>query len=147
MRRLVWFIAVITVTAGSAIAAEPLVVTWDKARLLRLSQDAAQIIIGNPAYVDATIESPRVLTLFGKRPGETNIIILDADNKTILERAVVVHPEAGRRVSVLSPLKGATGVAEAKYSCPDRCTPAETGQEAGALAPVSEAAPPGDAPQ
>ncbi|MBW7850090.1 MAG: pilus assembly protein N-terminal domain-containing protein [Rhodospirillales bacterium] len=141
MRRLLSLIAVTVVIAGAAVAAEPLVVTWDKAHLLRLSKDAAQVIIGNPAYVDATIESPRVLTLFGKQPGETNIIVLDSRNRTILERAVVVHPESGRRVSVISPRKGTTGVAEVKYSCPGGCTPTEMGQAHGTLAPVSEPAP------
>ncbi len=52
-------------------------VTIDEARLIRLDADAAQIIVGNPAIADATVQSARLLVITGKSYGATNIIALD----------------------------------------------------------------------
>lgn len=138
MRRLMPILALAAFLPTPVVAAEPLIVTLDKAELLRLSTDAADVIIGNPAYVDATIQDPRVLTLFGKRPGETNIIILNSSKKVVLNTAVVVRPESGRHVKVISPMKGAQGAAESNYSCAGRCSPTVLGEQAKDLAPVGE---------
>jgi len=142
MRRLMPLLALGAFLSTPVAAADPLIVTLDKAELLRLNADAADVIIGNPAYVDATIQDPRVLTLFGKRAGETNLIILNADRKVVLNRAVVVRPERGRHVKVISPMKGVQGAAESTYSCTDGCSPTTLGEEAKELAPAGDAVAP-----
>lgn len=109
--------------------AQPVVVTQDRATILRLKQDAHNVIIGNPAYFDVTIEEPRLLVLFGKELGQTNMIILDSSRKEIMSTAVVVLPDRrGTSVHVYTPLRGGIGTAETTYTCGGRsCAQTKTG--------------------
>ena len=42
----------------------------NEGRLVKLSGDAASVFIANPAIADVAIKSPRLVYIFGKRPGE-----------------------------------------------------------------------------
>jgi hypothetical protein len=110
--------------AVSAQAGEPLRVTWQKADVLRLNADAKHVIVADPNIVDVTVQSPRLLFLFGKKVGESNITILDAKLNPILVAPVVVTPEQARHVSVMGVVKKG-GTFETSYSCLDRCVKVE----------------------
>ncbi len=111
--------------AVPALAGEPLRVTWQKADVLRLNADAKHVIVADPNIVDVTVQSPRLLFLFGKKAGETNITILDAKLNPILVAPVIVTPEQARHVSVLGVTKKG-GPFETSYSCLDRCVKVES---------------------
>src|SRR5688572_12451594 len=89
-------IAVGMMAAGFAIAAagagkaEDLVVKYDQSQLLRLPRPAAEIIIGNPAIADISVQSGNLLVITGKTFGITNIIALDADRNVIQDQRVLV---------------------------------------------------------
>ena len=70
--------------------AEPITVFIDEARIVELSRPVAQIIIGNPAIADVTVQSKNVLVFTGKSSGHTNIILLDENNQQILNKKVHV---------------------------------------------------------
>jgi hypothetical protein len=106
--------------AVPALAGEPLRVTWQKADVLRLNADAKHVIVADPNIVDVTVQSPRLLFLFGKKVGESNITILDAKLNPILVAPVIVTPEQARHVSVMGVAKKG-GTFETSYSCLDRC--------------------------
>ena len=144
-------IGAVALTAGSPPAwaqqapAEPLRVTANKAAIVRLAGQAQNVIIGDPRVADITVENRSMLILFGRSPGETNLIVLDARNREILSVPVVVTTEKDRHVSVIS--AGKTGYAEVVYNCAERCikmattsgaAPAASG--GGGQGPVPEAA-------
>lgn len=62
----------------------PLNIAIDEAKLIRLGEDAAQIIVGNPAIADVTPQSARLLVVTGKSYGTTNLIALNAKGGEIL---------------------------------------------------------------
>lgn len=67
----------------------------DQAKILKIEGEAASVIIGNAAFAD-TFLSPAGLVIQGKSPGQTNMIILDKDGKTISDMTVVVRsPDTG----------------------------------------------------
>ncbi|MEP7239869.1 MAG: pilus assembly protein N-terminal domain-containing protein, partial [Devosia sp.] len=68
------------VVAAPAIGAtnEPISITVNMARILRIAAPAATVIIGNPIVADVTIQDPQTLVLTGKSYGETNLIVLDS---------------------------------------------------------------------
>ncbi len=101
--------------ALSAGAAEPLRVTVDKAHLLRLDNDAGTIMVADPTVADVVLESPRLLFIVGRSPGETNLYILDGDGAEILHTDVVVVPNADRVVTL------DRNTLEATFSCSPRC--------------------------
>jgi hypothetical protein len=103
-----------------AAEADPLVVTLDKPYVMRLVKPARRVIVGNPAIADVTLESPTLIYVFGKTPGETGLIVLGEGDRTVLSRPVVVTTNAERTVSVHLP--GTDGPTGRDYSClPDRC--------------------------
>jgi hypothetical protein len=124
MRALLALLSVLCL-AGATLAGEPLRVTWQKADVLRLNADAKHVIVADPSIVDVTVQSPRLLFLFGKKVGESNITILDAKLNPILVAPVVVTPEQARHVSVMGVVKKG-GAYETSYSCLDRCVKVET---------------------
>ncbi|MCF6200257.1 MAG: pilus assembly protein N-terminal domain-containing protein [Hyphomicrobiaceae bacterium] len=76
-------------TSSTAVA-EPITVFIDEAKIVELSRPIAQVIIGNPAIADVTIQSKKMLVFTGKSTGHTNIILLDEDNRQILNKKVHV---------------------------------------------------------
>jgi hypothetical protein len=126
----------------------PLVVTLDKAQVVRLIEPARRVIVGNPAIADVTLETPGMLYVFGKVPGETNLIVLGDHDREMVSRALVVTTNRQRAVSVHVP--ATNGPSSRNYSClSDRCLPIASpsteasGSGAGA---ASAAVPPPSAP-
>jgi Flp pilus assembly secretin CpaC len=79
---------------------EPVIVTVDRARLLRIPESASTIIVGNPSIADATIKVDRTLVLTGRSFGVTNLIILGLDGETIIDRTFVVRGHETNTVRV-----------------------------------------------
>jgi hypothetical protein len=82
----------------AAVAAGPVLVdaAMDEATLVRLEADAAQIIVGNPAIADVSVQNARLLVVTGKSYGTTNLIALDREGREILNARLSVR-EADRR--------------------------------------------------
>ena len=76
---------------ASALAESPVIVTIDRAKVLRISRPADTVIIGNPSIADATIQDRQTLVLTGRSFGVTNIVILDSDGEPIVDKTIVVQ--------------------------------------------------------
>ena len=113
-----------------AMAGEVLSVAVNTVEVIKLERDADIVLIANPTVADVAVESERLIFLFGLEPGETNILILDAEGDKILSLPVVVVPNLERQVTI----NRANVNEEATYSCAPRCagvaTPAGTGSSA-----------------
>ena len=142
MRRIL-LAAVVAFMAPTASAGEALQIEVNKAELLKLGEDASVVMVANPSIVDVAVESPRLIFLLGRRPGETNMFVLDADGSEIFTSEVVVVPPEDRAVSVHRSTE------EEILSCDPRCVGVSVGGlPAGALAAAAPAVPPtgGEAP-
>ncbi len=106
--------------APVAMAGETIQVVVDKAEVLRLAVDASTILTANPEIIDVAVESPQLILLLGKRPGETNLIVLDSKGKAILDADVVVVPNLERHVTVYR------NTEESTLSCAPRCASVPT---------------------
>jgi Flp pilus assembly secretin CpaC len=84
-----------------ALAANPDVeVLIDQATMLQLERSAAEVVVGNPSIADVAVRNSKMLVLTGKSFGETNLIVLDAEGKVIINRRVVVQEPRGGYVTV-----------------------------------------------
>jgi pilus assembly protein CpaC len=72
-----------------------------KSMLLRLSEPALRISIGNPDVADVTLINAREVYVLGKKTGVTNLIVWSANGKTTL-RDVVVGLDTGMLQSRLA---------------------------------------------
>ena len=95
-------LAVPAVLAAPAAAQETdrLEVFVNHAKVVKLAEPAATIIIGNDGIADATVKDATTLVVTGRRFGTTNLVILDVDGEPIVDERVVVRKDEGQSVRV-----------------------------------------------
>ena len=102
-----------------AVANDAVQVTWRKAQIMSFGPGVSGIIIGDPSVIDVTLEGSGQIVVFGKVPGETNMMVLGADNSVLFDAPIVVMPEDDRHVSIISP--GDAVITERSWNCLSRC--------------------------
>lgn len=93
---------VVTISSNQSVSAagKDIEVLIDQATMLRLERSAAEIVVGNPSIADVSVQSGNAIVLTGKSFGETNLIVIDAQGKVIINRRVIVQEPAGGYVTV-----------------------------------------------
>ncbi len=94
--------------------ADALYVAVDEASIVKLDAPASDVIIGNPSFAAVTVQSGDTLVITGKTYGQTNIIVLDAQGREILNDQLTV---VGTRRSVTV----SKGGARFSYLCAPVC--------------------------
>jgi Flp pilus assembly secretin CpaC len=123
MRRLLVLMPMLAAMAVSSAAAmaDGLNLNWREARVVKLAKPATSVVIGDPTVADVTLDTPDTLIIFGKTPGETNILVLAGNQELLLDWPVIVSPVTARHVSVLN-ASGAAAPTEVLYACgSERC--------------------------
>ena len=115
-------LAGVTVCAAIALATTPskaddLIIKFDQSQLLRLPKPAAEIIIGNPAIADDSIQTGNLLVITGKTFGITNIIALDAERNVIQDQRILVRRDENKVVNIYR------SGDRASYNCAPQCNP------------------------
>ncbi|MDY0870764.1 pilus assembly protein N-terminal domain-containing protein [Dongia rigui] len=105
--------------AVPAFADDVVQVTWRKAQIMSFGEGVGGIIIGDPKVVDVTVEANGQIVVFGKTPGETNLIVTGADNTVLFNAPIVVMPEDNRQVSIIN--AGSGTISERSWTCLTRC--------------------------
>jgi Flp pilus assembly secretin CpaC len=103
------------VLASAAAMADGLNINWREARVIKLAKPATSVVIGDPTVADVTLETPTTVVVFGKTPGETNIIVLSSEQELLADWPVIVSPVSERHVTVLTSTDGAP--VEVLYAC------------------------------
>ncbi len=86
-----WLVAVLLIfNAAPVLAAQPIVVQLDHARLIKLPQRTATVVIGDPLIADLSIQPGGVAMITGKDYGTTNVIVLDRDGAVLAEQTIKV---------------------------------------------------------
>ena len=89
------------------------------AKVVKLAEPAATIIIGNDGIADATVKDATTLVVTGRRFGTTNLVILDVDGEPIVDERVVVRKDEGESVRMFRP--GGTGIEALEMQCSPIC--------------------------
>jgi Flp pilus assembly secretin CpaC len=120
MRRLFVLLPML-VLASTAALADGLKLNWREARVVKLAKPATSIVVGDPTVADVTLDTPDTIIVFGKTPGETNLLVLSDKQELLLDWPVVVSPTTARHVSVLN-ASGSEAPTEVLYACgTERC--------------------------
>lgn len=111
------FVVAVGVSApwGAAQAAD-IDIILDQARLVKMPDRVATVVIGNPMIADAAVQSGGWMVITGKGYGTTNIIALDRSGAILLEKTVEV--QGPRDVVVVY-----RGGERNTYSCTPYCEP------------------------
>jgi hypothetical protein len=99
---------------GAAEAAD-IDVILDQARMVKLPDRAATIVVGNPVIADATVQSGGWMVITGKGYGQTNIVALDRTGAVLMEKTVEVQGPA----NVVVVYRGGE---RDTYSCTPECS-------------------------
>ena len=65
-------------------------ITPDQTKIITLDQDAASVIVANPAYAQVVLDSPRLLVVMPRTPGATSSTVINAKGETIFSKTVIV---------------------------------------------------------
>ena len=98
-RALLAGLAVLAATLWSEPAAaqsERMELEIDEGQIIRLPRPAQNIFIGNPKVADITVMSPRIIYVFGKKTGGTTFYAIDANERIMTKRDIVVGHNLGR---------------------------------------------------
>lgn len=98
-----------------SIAAEPVGVTLDQAMILKLPENVATIVIGNPAIADVSVQSGGLVVVTGKGYGSTNFVALDRSGAVLMERSILVRGPSDNTVVVYR------GMERETHSCTPNC--------------------------
>lgn len=110
-----------TLLAAAALCAAParaaeVTVSVDEARIMKLPDRVATIVIGNPLIADAALQGGGVLVLTGKGFGSTNMLALDRAGKVVMDTTIQVLGPASRDLVVVY-----KGIERESYSCAPEC--------------------------
>jgi hypothetical protein len=100
-------------------AEDSLTIVVDEARLVRMPDRVATLIVGNPLIADVSIQSAGLMVLTGKGYGQTNLIALDRSGNKLLEKSLLVKAPAETVVVY-------KGILRETYSCAPVCQPRNT---------------------
>jgi Flp pilus assembly secretin CpaC len=95
-------------------APEVVTVVLDQAKLVKLPDHIATLVIGNPMIADAALQSGGNMVLTGKGYGATNVMALDRTGKILMEKEVLV--EAPKDTIIVY-----RGLERQTYSCTPKC--------------------------
>jgi hypothetical protein len=93
---------------------EPITVRLDQAKLLKVPDRTATLVIGNPLIADVAVQPGGIMVVTAKSYGITNLMALDRGGKTLME-----HP-----IQVVGPVDSVVlnrGIERESYSCLPIC--------------------------
>jgi Pilus formation protein N terminal region len=96
-------------------AADPINVILDQARITKMPDRTATIVVGNPLIADVSLHAGGVMVVTGKGYGATNLIVLDRTGQVLVEQLVRVRSPAESVVVY----RGAT--VRESFSCAPYC--------------------------
>jgi hypothetical protein len=113
----VWTI-LFAATFGASSQADTLTVNVDEAKVIKLPDRVATIVIGNPLIADAALQAGGMLVITGKGYGATNMVVLDRAGKVLMDKSVQVAGPADTGLVVVY-----KGIERESYSCVPDCAP------------------------
>lgn len=113
MRTLV--LALIVSAAAMPVSAEEVWLTIDQVRPYEIERPAGQIVVGNPAIADLTVQDKTRVLLYGKAPGLTNMYIFDDEGQVIDNLIVRVRSSNSEMLTMYR------GPSRSTYHCAGAC--------------------------
>ena len=94
---------------------ERVTVRLDQAKLLKLPERTATLVVGNPLIADAVVQPGGVVVITAKGYGKTNLVALDRSGVTLSEYPIQVIGPGDATVVVYR------GIERETYSCAPYC--------------------------
>jgi len=102
------------VTVAGA-AGENVAVVVDQAKVIKLPEKVATVVVGNPLIADVSLQPGGMVVVTGKGYGSTNMIAMDRTGGVLAERGIQVEGPLEKLVTVYR------GIDRESYSCTPIC--------------------------
>ncbi len=101
--------------ASSPLTAADFTVIMDQAKLVKLPDKVATIVVGNPMIADVSLQPGGIMVITGKGYGVTNLVVLDRVGTVLMHKTIEVQgPDADVVVMY-------RGIERETYSCTPIC--------------------------
>jgi hypothetical protein len=104
----------IAALAAPALAAD-ISIVLDQAKLEKLPERVATIVVGNPMIADGSVQAGGLMVVTGKGYGVTNLLALDRAGNVLMEKTIEVRGPGPDVVVVYR------GIERESYSCAPSC--------------------------
>ncbi|ETR77380.1 CpaC-like protein [Afipia sp. P52-10] len=105
----------VILSSSHASALEAIAVAVDQAKLIKLPEKVATIVVGNPLIADVSLQPGGMMVVTGKGYGSTNVMVLDRRGDVLVDRTIQVEAPNDKLVTVYR------GVERESYSCTPTC--------------------------
>ncbi|MGA7998397.1 MAG: pilus assembly protein N-terminal domain-containing protein [Bradyrhizobium sp.] len=95
--------------------ADAIAVNVDQAKLVKLPNRVATIVVGNPLIADVTMQTGGILVVTGKGYGATNFIAMDRAGEILVDRVIQVEGPTDQLITIYR------GIDRESYSCMPVC--------------------------
>ncbi len=110
--------AAMALFAGAAAAQSEIILPTDghiavelnEGALVRIDSPADSVFVANPEIADVVVKSPRLIYVFGKKPGETSLYAVDENEEVLLNVGLSVSHNLSRLRSALKSLLPDTAI-------------------------------------
>jgi hypothetical protein len=100
---------------SAAALADTIDVVVDQAKVVKLPEKVATLVVGNPLIADVTLQPGGTMIVTGKGYGATNVMAIDRGGAVLLDRMIQVEAPTEKLVTVFR------GVNRETYSCTPVC--------------------------
>jgi Flp pilus assembly secretin CpaC len=115
LRSLAIGILLVPASAFAAATGDTIAVNVDQAKLIKLPDRVATIVVGNPLIADVTLQTGGIVVVTGKGYGATNFIAMDRSGAVLVDRVIEVEGPTDQLVTIYR------GVERESYSCKPVC--------------------------
>ena len=112
---LAFALALLPMAAFAEPSDEAISVSVDQAKLFKLPNRVATIVVGNPLIADVALQNGGIIVVTGKGYGATNFIAMDKSGEVLVDRTIQVEGPSDQLVTVYR------GVDRETYSCTPTC--------------------------
>ncbi|OUR79836.1 hypothetical protein A9Q83_02480 [Alphaproteobacteria bacterium 46_93_T64] len=74
---------------------DPIELTLNTGKLIKLDKAATSVFIGNPELADVQVQSPTIIYVFAKKPGKTNLFALNGKGVVLLNSPISIRHDVG----------------------------------------------------
>ena len=110
--------------------------TPDKSELIKLDQDAASVVVGNPNHISVMLDTPDTLIVVPRAPGASYFTVMGKDGSILMQRHAVVGTASQKSEEYVrirrscGPNSGNDCQQTSVYFCPDICHEVSLDQQA-----------------
>jgi len=98
-------------------------ITPDKSEMVKLDQEAASVIVGNPNHLSVLLDTPNTLVVVPRAEGASHFTVLGKDGSVLMQRHVIVGAAKENYVRIRRSCAPTDRGCQptSVYFCPDMC--------------------------